>query len=108
MTTKRKSRTTRTAATNLNFAVSHKLGSEVSDAEEEAILAVSEADDGPLGEQQRLGALLWPCQLGEDEADDASLPEDAEDRLDHHEENGFGAFLRRVPGPVALQVSYIR
>ena len=76
----------------------------VADAEQQAEVAVALAHHRRLAEHQRLGALLRPRDLREDEARHQRLDDDAEARLEHHDEDRLGAVRRHLPAAVADRV----
>lgn len=73
----------------------------VPDAEHQTRHPVPVADDGIAREQQRLGALLRPGQLGKHDANHKCLDEHTGDALQGQYEHGLRAFLRHEAVPVA-------
>ena len=73
----------------------------VAHAEYKAELAVLLAQAGVFTEHQRLRPFLRSRQFGEHDSGHQRLADDPETRLEHHEDNGFGALLGGVSRTVA-------
>lgn len=72
----------------------------IANAEHEAGLAITLANDGVAREEEGLGALFGPRQLGEHDADHEGLQDHAGHGLDAQREDRLRAFVRRVLRPV--------
>jgi len=60
----------------------------VPDTQQQVQLTVARTDDRSLAEHERLGALLGPRQLGDDQPGHQSVREDADTRLGHEQQDG--------------------
>ena len=74
---------------------------QVSYAEHQAESVGSLADDGRLGEEQRVLAFLGSSEFGKDDASHEGLDHDTSQSLHTHDEHSFGTLLSGSPDSVA-------
>lgn len=88
----------------LNVRLNDMRSSHVTHAEHETQFAVPQRHYSVSTEKQRLCPLFRPGQLGEHHTHHKRLDHDASNRLDAHNEDRFGTFLRGEPGAITNRV----